>query len=472
MPKTAAIVISLFVIAALTVFMPGHTSAVSVKGDLDVAIVGSAEYVPGTTNTIQISVQNNKTVSEIEPVASQAGLSGYYGMASGVTAVMSKGNAPITVKTDKVLIGNIASGATTPPISFPVEIEKGAAPGSYQVSLELTYQELSGLTVGQAVNLQWAARSTRKELRINIKQELVTVEESTSELDAVIVGPAEFAPGSINMVQVSVQNNKTLNEQDARSMPADLVKYYNSAVSVTASLRSGTAPVDIKTEKVLLGTLPAGAATPPIPLVIQVRENAPAGTYNMGLDLAYKMWSDTEKGEKINPKWVDRVASNKLKIQIKEKAVEFDAANIEAVLHPGDQKTIKVTFKNSGRQAARGAVARITAIDPLTATDDTAFLGDLAPGARSAGVFGLKIKGDATPKDYALDAQVKYSDSAGEEHLSRIFKVPVKVVSASLPLLDSVAGYLPGFLLGAGIVAAAWVIWFVWFRVKPIVISK
>ncbi len=470
MSGRAAIIASATAIAICMAFVPCSKAAAENGGELDAAIIGPAEFVPGATATVRISIQNNKTPAAVETVAVQAGLSQYYGSAVGVSAVLSAGDAPITIRTGKVLLGTLACGATAVPASFTIEVSRDAVPGSYLMVLELRYQELTSVKAGLTAELRWANKVETKELKIQIKEpgKAVVV---TEELDAAIINSSALLPGKTAVVQISIQNTNAVVEKDVLAIQAGLSDYYGCAFGLTANLKEGNAPVTVKTDKVLLGTVPAGTATPPVPFTVEVKGNARPGLYNMLLELAYKELSSVKMGEKVKLEWVDRIVTKYLTIQIEDNPLEFEVTSNGAALHPGVQREIRFTFKNNGSHPARDCEAKISAVIPISVTDDTAFLGDIEPGNAAVGVFRLKIKGDATPKEYVINAQIKYTDYKGEEQLSRVIKVPVKVRSRSSSMSEFVRDHLVGGLIGAGIVAAIWIIWFVWFRVKPIVID-
>ena len=306
--------------------------------------------------------------------------------------------------------------------------------------------------------------------------------ENDAGLDATIVGMREFFPGITAVLQITVQNNNTIDKIDAAAVQAELSQYYGAAVSLTARLEEGTAPIAVKTEEVLLGTLPVGQATPPVPFTIEVDENAKSGVYQVSLLLTYKrLVSTTAEGyvggegfARIEPDWSENETEVELlEIEIEEEKnasgneeeedeelLEFEITSIEADLQPGVRKEIKAVFKNLGDESARDSVAKVSADAPLSLTDNTAFLGTLQPGDSAVGIFGLKVAGDAIVKEYALDAFIRYTDDDGDEHISEKLKVPVKVSPTSRisGLISSYSSYLVSGLVGAGFMAIIWFI--------------
>jgi hypothetical protein len=288
----------------------------------------------------------------------------------------------------------------------------------------------------------------------------VIAAEDVKGLDAAIAGISELIPGDETIIQVSVQNNKTIDKIDSLAEQADLAQYYGYAVGLTASLEKGNAPVTIKTEKILLGTLPMGTATQPLPFVVEVDEDATPGTYQLNLTLTYTELSevkmdDTTTGQFVVT-WADKAETTVLDIDIEDKQTsEFEITDIEASLHSGARSEVKVTFRNSGDNTILDSVARLSdAVAPLHLTDDTAFLGIIEPGDTAVGIFELKVDGNALEKIYSLNAEIKYSNEEGEEYISEVIKVPVEVSSNAARITEMIINNMISGLVGAGIVAA------------------
>lgn len=313
------------------------------------------------------------------------------------------------------------------------------------------------MTIAMPINLQVAAA------------------EDSAWLDAAIAGSNELYPGQDAVIQISVQNNNTLDEIDPLVEQAGLSEYYGAAVGLTVELNEGNAPVSIKMKKVLAGTLPMGVAAQQIPFLLEVDDNAVSGKYRLSLVLTYKELSgveisDAASGE-LKVSWADKTETVELEIYIEDNyETDFEISSIEAVLHPGKRSEIRVTFRNNGDRSAFDAVAKLSgAIAPLHLTDDTAFLGGIEPGGTAVGVFELKIDNDALGKRYSLDAEIKYSDEEGEKHISDTVKVPIDVTAGSSNFSDFITDNLAGGLTGAAIVALICLISFLissWRRKK------
>jgi hypothetical protein len=283
-----------------------------------------------------------------------------------------------------------------------------------------------------------------------------------NELDAVIVGTNVLDPGATAQVQIQIQNNNTVDKIDAGAAQAGLSEAYGSAVSLTATLVKGNAPITIKADKMLLGTLPAGTATPAIPFTIEVDDDAQPGVYQAQLLLTYKTLTSTSVSSSgvVSLQW----SANKsqvvdLDLEIEEQSVQFVITSLESSLEPGARNEFKVIFKNDGDKTARDVAVQVSANPPLSVTDNASFLGTLEPGQSAVATFGVKVLGDAILKEYALDAFVTYVDQNGDEHISKKMAVPV-LVSRNSSKFGVTRGQFFTGLIGAAVVVVLLLIWY------------
>ena len=86
-----------------------------------------------------------------------------------------------------------------------------------------------------------------------------------------------------------------------------------------------------------------------------------------------------------------------------------------------------ITYRNIGDTTAYNAQARISAVKPFTSNDDTAYLGDIAPGESVTGVYEISVSADATEKDYGIDTEIRYRDTLDNSQISDSMKAKVTV---------------------------------------------
>ncbi len=135
-------------------------------------------------------------------------------------------------------------------------------------------------------------------------------------------------------------------------------------------------------------------------------------------------------------------------IEVKEK-VRFEVIG-KGVLEAGKEGYVTVKVKNLGAYEIREATARITVVDPFSTTDDTSYIGDLKPGEAKNVTFKLKVDGDATPKTYALNLEVKYKDLNDEWVISEPVKLPIEVKASKR---------IPGFELSLALLSMFVLLW-------------
>ena len=78
--------------------------------------------------------------------------------------------------------------------------------------------------------------------------------------------------------------------------------------------------------------------------------------------------------------------------------------------------------------------ARLSAVDPFSSNDDSAYLGDMAPGDSVVGSYEVTVDSSATEKEYGLDTEIRYRDANDNSILSKSMKAVVDVKDTSGPL--------------------------------------
>ena len=109
------------------------------------------------------------------------------------------------------------------------------------------------------------------------------------------------------------------------------------------------------------------------------------------------------------------------------KKIDFNIISEPEKVSPGQKKVINVQYTNTGGAPAYNVQARISAVDPFTSNDDTAFLGTLAPGETRDAAFEVTVDKTATLKEYALDSEVRYRDALDNSLISDPMKVRIMV---------------------------------------------
>jgi hypothetical protein len=115
---------------------------------------------------------------------------------------------------------------------------------------------------------------------------------------------------------------------------------------------------------------------------------------------------------------------------------DFEINDAKSVLKAGTKKApIEVTYRNIGEESIKDAVARLSIFKPFSSTDDQSFIGTLEPGENKTVVFMIDTDSDATPKEYGINSEIKYTDVNGDSIISESMKIPVVVEPASASML-------------------------------------
>ncbi|MBN1235305.1 MAG: hypothetical protein JW999_04560 [Methanotrichaceae archaeon] len=234
---------------------------------------------------------------------------------------------------------------------------------------------------------------------------------------------------------------------------AELQEEYKkpTALGITASLHSDNPQIDIKSADQVVQSLKSGDKTEsPLKFTIKIGEHAPAGKYPLSLNLSYdyqdnvrvqasKLVTSTSSPTLANYQvsYIYQKANQTVPIVITvKKQADFVITNATGALFAGTKKAqIEATYKNIGEDAVKDAIARLSIFKPFSSTDDQAFIGTLAPVEEKTVVFRLDVDSDATPKEYGINSEIKYTDVNGDSVISESMKIPVVVEAASASLL-------------------------------------
>ncbi len=297
------------------------------------------------------------------------------------------------------------------------------------------------------------------------------------DLRAGISGTNEFERGDTVTLYLDLTNygrilgfKEDLTPQDPKEFAlaaAELQEEYKkpTALGITASLSSEDQQIDVKSGDQVVASLKSGDKTEsPLKFTLKIGEHAPAGKYPLQLNMSYdyqdnvrvyasKLVTSASAPALANfrESYIYQKANQTLPITIiVKRQADFELMNNSGVLSAGDKKApISATYKNIGEDAIKDAVARLSIFKPFSSTDDQAFIGALLPGEEKTVVFRLDVDSDATPKDYAINSEIKYTDVRGDSVISESMKIPVVVKAASASLLLP-AGIVLIIILAAG----------------------
>ncbi len=361
--------------------------------ELSAAVSGTNEFSPGEDATIAVRIQN-AGLNEFKFV--QSGIISRDDLpntAKLVTLTLGAGDSPLIIKTDPQMVGDIGGGTSTQ-VNFDVKIPRNTTDGTYSLPMDIRYTYLWEADQYGQDTIQYFYREKTETLLlpIKIKPELqITILSSDAEY---------INAGTEGYLSLVVANT---GQEDGRSAILKIARNDNSPVI----------PTDSST---YIGEFPKGAN---VTGKFKVSVNADAESQSYPLDVYVNY--ENKEGDVVE---TDRTT---LGIPVGKK-VDFSVVSDPIGMSPGQKKVITVLYRNTGGATVYSAQARISAVDPFTSSDDTAFLGTLAPGETREAAFEIVVDGSATEKEYGLDSEVRFRDALDNSVISDTIKVRIDVV--------------------------------------------
>ncbi len=224
------------------------------------------------------------------------------------------------------------------------------------------------------------------------------------------------------------------------------------ATGIVASLSvDPDSPLEVLSPAQQVGSIKSGESTlSPAKFDIKIARDAKAGEYNLHLNLTY----DYQQYVQIsNPNataqtydasyWYSMMSQNQtLKLIVKPQA-DFEVVNTTGSLYPGMENVVQISIKNIGEEEARNAKAIISPSDPLSTTDDQAFLYNIKPGDTVIATYKIKADSKAVPKTYGVDTVIRYENLDGDVKFSTTMQSPVEVKAAGW--FQRLFGWLSGY---------------------------
>lgn len=362
---------------------------------------GGNELVPGTESDFTIKLTNN---AQYQVVAAESGLQRQYDVATPYQLRVSLEDADsITVKTDMQTVSQIGPGQSAT-LTYRVSVDQFATPGPHTLKIHIVYNELFSIdNYGDALGYYWL-NDRVKDVPLD-----VTVRSQVSP-EVLEVSSHDISVGTSGFLTLAIKNAGGMNAKNAY------------ATLISSSGNGGSSAIVPVENSVFIGDFPAGS-TQTVTFKVSVASNAEIKEYPIGLHIVYQ-----------DNHGVDQKSSAVIVgIPVNGK-VEFKVTDVEAALAPGDKGLIKITYKNTGNTKIYSAVARLSAVDPFSSNDDSAYLGDMAPEDSVVGVYEVTVDGSATEKEYGLDTEIRYRDANDNSILSRSMKAVVGVKDRSGPL--------------------------------------
>jgi len=364
--------------------------------ELRVSVVGSDEYYPDDYTTITIKIENTATLDFQSQDPSAPAKEDRPNTAKNVLISLDSDGAPVQIKTSGQLVGDIVAGKSAS-ATFEIRTEKDAAAGTFSlpVTLEYTYLYYAEDLGDSAVRYYYKDKTETLPLDIVIRPD-VRIDVLSLEVQDLNVGTEGFIVATVKNVGHETGREATLMIQRVSGSPiiptdaSSFIGEFAPGETVTAIFKA-SASID-----------------------------AEESTYPLSILLSY----ENQDGDKLTTSPITMGVTTGAKI-------EFEIESPTSQLRPGETGVITVTYRNVGGATAYDAISRISAVDPFTSNDDTAYLGDIAPGGSAVAKYEVIVDKDATIKTYGLDSEVRYKDALSNSLISDPVKVRIELTEAS-----------------------------------------
>ncbi len=419
--------LSLVIVAcAILIISPAQAAASGTKymaGSplLSAYISGSNEVSPGDTVQLKVVIEN-KGVNEFKFI--QSGVidrDDLPNTAKFLTVSIAQGDAPVVIKSDPQMLGDL-KGSGIASCVITIKVQSDAASGTYNLPLTLNYTYLYEAEQYGTDTIQYLYKNKNEtfNLPIKIKPEL--------KIQVISIKSEHLNAGTEGYIDLEVKN----------------IGHENGKKAIIKIVRNDMSPVLPTSGSMYIGDFSVDQVVSSR-FKVSVSSDADEQTYPLDVLVNY----ENSEG--------DQVASDVETIGLQVgKKIDFGIISDPETVFPGQKKVINVQYTNTGGATAYNVQARISAVDPFTSNDDTAFLGTIAPGETQEATFEISVDKTATIKEYALDSEGRYRDALDNSLISDPMKVRIVVEEE-----DSLLGN--PFVL-AGIAAAVILIGYLVYR--------
>jgi hypothetical protein len=396
--KTNTIFLSILLILCLCLIAPAMAGTKYMAGSpqLSAYIAGTNEFSPGQEAKITIVVENTGT-NEFKFV--QSGIVDREDLpntAKFVIAGLDAGTAPLVVKSDPQMLGDIKAGSSANAI-FTTKINSDAASGSYMLIVPINYTYLYYAEQYGLDTIQYSYKTTDETVEIPIKIKPVL------SIDVLSAVPEHLNVGTEGYIDMKIKNTGS----------------ENGTKAIVKIVRNGNSPIVPTDSSVYIGDFASGSTTD-ARYKVSVAADAERQTYPVDVVVVYQ----NKEGDFISSR------SDTVGIPVGGK-VDFTVISPPAEMNPGNKKVINVEYKNTGETTVYSAQSRISAVDPFTSNDDVAYLGDIKPGGSAIASYEVSVDRTATMKEYGLDSEIRYRDALDNTYLSDTMKVKINVVQTT-----------------------------------------
>jgi hypothetical protein len=390
--------LSILLILCLCLIAPTMAGTKYMAGSpqMSAYIAGTNEFSPGQNANLTIVVENTGT-NEFKFI--QSGIVDREDLpntAKFVIVGLNAGTAPLVVKSDAQMLGDIKAGSSANAV-FTTKINSDAAAGSYVIKVPINYTYLYQAEQYGVDTIQYTYKTTDEIVEIPLKI------KSVVSIDVLSAVPEHVNVGTEGYIDMQIKNTGA----------------ENGSKAIVKIVRNGNSPIVPTDSSVYIGDFASGSIAN-ARYKVSVAGDAERQTYPVDVVVVYQ----NNEGDFITSR------SDTVGIPVGGK-IDFTIVSPPAEMNPGNKKIITVEYKNTGETTVYSAQSRISAVDPFTSNDDVAYLGDIKPGGSAIASYEVSVDRTATIKEYGLDSEIRYRDALDNTYISDTMKVKINVVQTT-----------------------------------------
>jgi len=307
-----------------------------------------------------------------------------------------------------VYISSIAPGESKN-LSAKIGAEARTEPGHYPIETTLSYTNENGVTKrSDTLTTGVLVQPERRFALTNIQTKRFRVDETDATIQAEIVNTGL---GNANNVAVQLASLPGITATNGETAVGDL------------------APGESK----------------PVSFTVSIPEAAEPGTNTFPFTVEY---------ENANGDIRTTTSPIRKALEIGAEQSPFEVVNVSTDVSPGGSDTVTVRVQYQGEQPVSATNAKLFVSDPLSTSDDGAYLGSMEPGETKVATFTVSAGSDALVKDYDASVELRYDEQNGDTKYTDGLPIGITIASGSggLPVPLPVIGGLIVVVIGAGFI--------------------
>ncbi|MFT4882673.1 MAG: hypothetical protein ACI8U4_000167 [Natronomonas sp.] len=218
----------------------------------------------------------------------------------------------------------------------------------------------------------------------------------------------------------------------------------NEARNVVVTLSPPGQNVEVLEPEVAVGDLDAGERVD-VAFDVEISSAARAGPRQFTISTEYQnLDGDTQRADDV-----------RFRQTVEPRRDVFTVEPVNATATAGGSDRIVLAVTNNKDETVTDVSAKVFASQPLSVSDDEAFVDELEPGETAELPFRISAADNAMQKDYPISVDFQYVDEDGETRLTDSYRVPVGVEEQSGGLFGSIGPAIPTALAALGLAPLA-----------------